>query len=135
MAILTNVKYESNLVLPGDTDEVISVVRCSPAATALTVGDYTNTPPSGDVNSSDIIRISGTRKLGITARHLVIYRIAGTAPTQFREYRRVPIFQVSNFNAILSNPPGTITYQSLDDWILVGGLHERYHLFFSGASA
>ena len=135
MAILTNVKYESNLVIPGDTDEVISVVRCSPLATGLTVGDYTNTPPSGDVNSSDVIRISGTRKLGITARHLVIYRLAGASPNQYREYRRVPIFQISNFNAILSNPPGTITYQSLDDWILVGGLHERYHLTFAGASS
>lgn len=129
MAFKTTVLYQSNLTLPGSEDSLVGYVICSSQAELLTVVGVPNVPPEGaEPNTSIPVRVSGTRKYGITARHIVISRIAGTAPDQYRVYRRIPIFDPTFFSSILSEFAETVEYESLSDWTVVGGQAERYHL-------
>ena len=129
MAFKTTVIYQSNLTLPGSEDSLVGFVVCSSQAELLTVEGVPNAPPEGATpNISIPIRVSSTRKYGITARHIVIARIAGTSTDQYRVYRRIPIFDPTFFSSILSEFAGTVEFESLSDWVIVGGQSERYHL-------
>jgi hypothetical protein len=132
MALNAEVKYQANLSLFTDSaTPIVGLVRTSVLATGLDVGGVTNSETELDQNTSVPIRVSGTKKYGIIARHIVLYRLAGTSPNQFREYRKVVIFTPDTFVIMLSTPPTSIDYEGITDWILVGGQHERYHLAYS----
>jgi hypothetical protein len=126
--------YETNLFLPGGTDPLVGYVTVQAAAESLVIGSTTNAPPTTEeANTTQPIRVSGTKKYGITARHIVIARIGGTTGSTFREYRRIVIFTTALFETALSDLGLSVSYEGLDDWFIVGGQNERYRLNLSGS--
>jgi len=128
MASTVNLKYESELKLPDDSSNIIARVRVNEQSTLLAVSGTTNDEADGDPNSKIPVRVSGTRKYGIIARHLVITRVVTTGTDSFRSYRKIVIFQPSLFYTFISTIDSGIEYEGLDDWILAGAISERYHL-------
>ena len=132
MALSTTQIYLSDIFPVGSTDtKLAGKIRISAAALAFSVDGQANTPPDGV--TADIqfpIHVSGTRKYGITARHIRIARISGTAPNQYRIYRTVPILDPINFTAFISAEAPTISYEGDSTWVIVGAQAERYHLFY-----
>jgi len=121
--------YETNLFAPDGTTHLVSHVRTSANAKLLSIEGDTNDPPTEvDPTTTVPIRVSGTRKYGVTARHLVLSRLVGSSPNQYRIYRKVVIFTNDYFVQALSKLGQTVEYETFDDWAIVGGIQERYHL-------
>jgi hypothetical protein len=134
MTLRSKVLYESDLFLTGTTTNILGFVLCQTTAQALSIAGVTNDPPTAeDPNTSFPIRVTGTKKFGITARHIVIGRLAGASPNQYREYRRIPIFTSVYFDNALSEFAASVEYESLTDWFIVGGIAERYRLNLSAS--
>jgi hypothetical protein len=129
MAVRTLAKYQTDLQDRSLTTPLIGQIITSPNTELITIGTFSNLAPTADVTTSIPIRVSGTKKYGITARHLVISRIAGTGTDEYLVYRRVPILKPSVFDTILSSVGLAVTYEGFSDWQVVGGQNERYHLF------
>jgi len=133
MAVFSQLIYQTSLQIPTGTDPLVSHVFANPQSAALSVEGTVNSPPTLPSNSTIPIRISGTKKYGITARKIRIVRIAGDSPDFYRVYRSIVVFDPAYFVAVLSTPSPTILYEEKNDWILVGGENERYHLLFGAA--
>jgi len=129
---IASILYVSNLDEPADDTPIVGVIKVGGNTTNLNISGTQNTVPDGTAQNTTIpIRVSGTRRYGITARHIVIYRLVGTAPNQFRNYRRIVVPDPAKFVEYLSDIPSSIEYEGQDDWILVGGRGESYHLQFA----
>lgn len=127
MTVLISQLYQSNLLPVGGGDPLVGYVRVSGNVPNLNVDGTTNDPPSGaDPTTRIPIRVSGTRKLGITARHLVLVRLDGTSPNQFRVYRRVIVFTQDLFVTAISAENPTIDFEGIDTWSLAGARAESY---------
>jgi hypothetical protein len=136
MASIVSVLYTTDLISNDGETAIIGIVRCSSQAALLTINGDPNAPETGTpANSQFPIRVSGTRKFGITARHIVIYRVAGADPNFYRVYRRIPVFTTTFFANALSAFAPSVSYEGLEDWILVGGQNERYHLAYGKAAS
>lgn len=134
MVIKTKALYETNLFATTGTDPLVGFVLVQAASESLVIGSTTNAPPTtAEANTTQPIRVSGTKKYGITARHIVIARIAGTTGSTFRTYRRIVIFTPVLFETSLSDLGLSVSYEGLDDWFIVGGQNERYRLNLSGS--
>jgi hypothetical protein len=121
--------YETNLYIPDSTTKYAGAVRTLTGATALVIGGTANAEATeAEPNTFIPIRVSGTRKYGITARHIIIGKVLGATPNQYVQYRKVVIFQIDLFAQFLSSIDDTITYDGTSGWYLVGGSQERYHL-------
>jgi hypothetical protein len=70
---------------------------------------------------------TGKRRFGVRARYITISRIQGIIPNQYRIRRKIPIFDPTFFNEILSNSGGTIAYAGVTDWVLAGTEPEDYN--------
>lgn len=135
MVLFSNVLYESNLTIPDGTAPVAGPIRVNPQALLLTVSGVSNSAPEEvDQTTSIPIRVVGTKKYGIIARHLVLARIVTSGTVSSRVYRRVPIFNPAFFVTALSTFSAEITYEGQSDWYLAGGEGERYHLTHLPAS-
>jgi hypothetical protein len=129
MTITALSKYESDIFVTGGGSQIIGQVRINAAQLAITVEGADNVPPEGDVNYLDPIRVTGTRRYGITARHIVISRIVGTdAASEFRVYRKVVILTSAFFIDIISTLDPAIVYGGFDTWNLIGSSAERHRL-------
>jgi len=125
--------YETNLGLPNDvTTQLIGQVRVNPQALTLTIEGTPNVPPSQytTANTTIPIRVSKKRNYGITARHIVLNRLGGTAPNQFIVRRKIVIFDLVLFDATISAPNNQYSYENQTDWILASAANEVYHLNF-----
>jgi len=121
--------YESNLYLPDTSTALIGAVRTLTTATELTIGGTANAEATEEEPNTTVpIRVSGTRKYGITARHIIIGKVQGTSPTQYVQYRKVVVFQIALFAEFLSSVDETVTFEGTSGWYVVGGSQERYHL-------
>ena len=130
MATLSDLKYETDLYLPDTTTPIVATIRASTATTGLEISGDANTETDSDINTIIPARVSGTRRYGITARHLVIYRIIGSGATAYRLYRRVPILQKESYISFISNPPVSVTFEAIPDWQIAGSIAERHHLAY-----
>ena len=130
MTIYPLYKYESNLFIASAADPIIGLIRLNPASAALSVESATNIEPDGAANSTEPIRSSRTRFYGITARHIIISRLVSGQ----RVYRRIPILTPTFFIDILSTAAPSISFEGASDWILVGGMGERYRLLYAAGS-
>lgn len=121
--------YLSQL-LDTDGQPVAYKVRTSTKAKLLEIEGTANTPP--DVSTytkvSLRVRVSGTRKANITARHVNIYRTQGDSPNILVIRRKIVIFDPSLFYKALSLSKPTISYEDQTDWFLDGGRPETYNL-------
>jgi len=133
MATRANLKYQTDLKLPDGSTEQVSRLQALTQITSLSINGQTNDEPGLDQTSTIPIRFSNLRRYGITARHIIIYRLAGTSPDQYRTYRRVPILDPAIYVGYLSQIESSVEYQGQTDWILVGGSPERQHLIFGTA--
>jgi hypothetical protein len=132
MTTIVKEKYESDLDLITDAGtSLVGYVRCNTLATGLTVASTGNDAASGTLNTNIPFRVSSTKKYGIICRHIVIERLTTTDPVNLIERVRIPIFQPSVFVQYISQVGGSISYNGLSDWKLVGAQNERFHLFFS----
>lgn len=131
MALNVVVPYTTDLLLPDDQATVqVGSVRLSQTSLTLTIDTSANVPDDGVVVNTTIpIRVTGTRRYGITARHLVIARISGTGTNLFRIYRKIAILSPTLFQSAVSTIGATISYENATDWTLVGAEQERYKLF------
>ncbi len=127
MTIYPLYKYESNLFVTSAADPIIGLIRLNPAASVISVESATNVEPDGDANTTEPIRATGTKNYGITARHIVISRLVDGQ----RVYRKIPILTPDFFIDILSTAAPSITFEGASDWILVGGMGERYRLHYA----
>ena len=124
-------KYESDLdTNPDDATSIVSVVRCNFLTAGLTIAGGSNDVPEADQNSNLPIRVAGTKKYGITARHIVISRLTGSTTTPNTQLVKVVIFQPSFFVTIISSFNPSIAFNGLEDWKLIGAQNERFHLLF-----
>jgi hypothetical protein len=130
MTIYPLYKYESNLFVTSAADPIIGLIRLNPAASVMSVESATNIEPDGAANTTEPIRATRTKFYGITARHIVISRIVDGQ----RVYRKIPILTPDFFIDILSTAAPSITYEGASNWILVGGMGERYRLHYAASS-
>lgn len=130
MAVKVQYKYECNVLVPDSTEPLVGLITTLPVTTGLEVAGATNDEPGADANTYIPIRISGTRKFGVTARHLVLYRLVGTGSAARRLYTKVPVLTEAAWELMLSQLAPSITFAGSGDWILVGGIGERYHLTY-----
>lgn len=133
MAVRVNLKYKTDLNLPDGSAAIVSRIQALSQITSLSVDGQTNDEPTVDQTSTIPVRFSHIRRYGITARHIVIYRLVGDSPNQYRSYRRIPILDPSIYVAYLSQIESEIDYEGQTDWILVGGSPERQHLVYGAA--
>ena len=132
MGIKTRELYQTDLFLEDGATAMFGRIFVSSSVPLLSVEGSTNDVPSeGTANILFPIRVSGTKKFGITARHLVIARLQGASPTQSRVYRRIPVFTKAFFDTAMSTIGAPVVYESLSDWFLIGGVQERYRLYQS----
>lgn len=127
------IAYQTELVPMGATDPITGYCLASSNALALSVDGTANTAAGGTVNTQIPIRVSGTRRYGITARKLVIARVQGTGTGTRLVYRRVPVFDPINFTVYLGSLSPSLTYETFSDWVLIGAQNERYRLFFNAS--
>jgi hypothetical protein len=130
MAVYSQLKYKTDLTTTDSSGPIVGRVRTLSQTTGLNVDGTPNAEPEEDQSYTSPIRITGSRKFGIIARHLVIYQLVGTSPNQFRSYRRVPILDPANYVLYISTIPSTIGYEGSNGWILVGGIGEKHHLAY-----
>jgi len=134
MAIKENVLYKTNLFAPDGSTPLVSYVRVDPQALTLQISDQTNdAPQSVDQSTTLPIRVTAGRRYGITARHVVISRLAGSSPNQYKVYRKIVVFDPDIYQQYLSLIASSISYESQTDWILVGGINEKYRLNYGAA--
>jgi len=128
----TFVLYETSI--PASADDLTtfktSTLAVGAGVVAFSFNGTTNDPPEpGDVTLPTPVRGVGHRqRYGITARHIRLTRVTGTAPNQGRIYRIVPILSNSLFQTILASLGGAAaaTYESTDDWDITGIIAETY---------
>jgi hypothetical protein len=123
--------YQSELVPTGETDPRIGLLKVGINVDSLTIATIANTSPAGVPNTSIPIRVSGTRKFGITARHVIISRLETIGAGTIRVYRRIPVFDPVVFTEYLGSLSPAISYESQTDWVLVGAKNEAYRLYFN----
>lgn len=124
-------KYESDLDLIGEAGtSVYGILRCNSLTEGLTIASIANTAPTADPNTQIPIRITSTRRYGIIARHIVLQRLTTTTTVPNIQRVRIPILTPSNFIQYISQVGGSIAYNGLEDWKIVGAQNERIHLFF-----
>lgn len=135
MAQLAFYKYVS---IRGTTEDptasLIGGVRCNVLTTGLTISGLANAEPGADLNTTEIFRVTGTRKVGSICRHIVISRTAtiGGVPKLIKV--RIPILQQANYVAYISDIYSSINYNGLDDWKFVGATEERNRLYLGNGS-
>jgi hypothetical protein len=134
MVTLVNAKYQTGLQIPEGTDPLIAQVRVNPLAETLSIEGVLNAVPAAASNSQIPIRVSSSRRYGITARHIVLVRVVGEPGFTYRTYRRVVVFDPAYFEASLSTSAPDVAYEGFTDWLLVGGSQERYHLLFGAGT-
>lgn len=122
--------YQTEYVPASSGDTTTGLILVDTRAIALNIGGTQNVESAVTVNTAIPIRVSGSRKYGIIARHVVLSRIEVVDTTSRLVYRRVPIFDPSNFSFYLGQINPSITYEGETDWSFVGAMNERYHLFF-----
>lgn len=73
------------------------------------------TPPSGDVDNDIRVKITKTnREYGLRPRYVVVARTVGTAPNQFKRYRKIPMLtQTAWDDFAVPISLGTVTYDEL----------------------
>lgn len=132
MTLQTQTLYDTELFVSGSTtDNQVAYLRTSAQVLLLTIDGTPNVSVEGTTKNSDIpIRVTGTRKYGIVARHIVLGRITGTSPNQFISRRTIPIFDPELFKVAISSVGITYSYEGQDDWKLVSAHNERYNLLF-----
>jgi hypothetical protein len=120
--IFNLVPYESNISTTGADTNLGFLIRIQPTVLTLTINDVANAAPDAGLILQTGLYAYATNKprsKRLCARAITISRIVGTAPLQFRLYRRVPVLTVGTFISLrLDNPP-TFSYQGQTDWTLV----------------
>jgi len=125
------IEYQCDLGEVGTPDtQVVGYVRCNSLSTGLTITSVANDAATATPNTNIPIRVASTRKYGVIARHIVIQRITTTTTSSNIKLVRVPIFTSSVFIQYISQVGGSISYDGLEDWKLIGAEQERYRLFF-----
>jgi hypothetical protein len=138
MAPFTLQIYQTNLGLPSDVSTPLAAyIRTSPVTRTLIIEGSPNIPPAGitTINSNVPIRVTRKRAYGITARHIVLARLGGTAPNQYNIYRKIVIYDPILFYEAISALNNTFSYEGQTDWALVGAQNETYHLFSDSTAA
>lgn len=131
-----NVLYQTDLLTPDAGAKLVSYVRVDPQSENLSIGGQTNDPPTSvDQTTTLPIRVTAGRRYGITARHVVISRLGGSSPNQYKIYRKIVVFDPDIYQGYLSQIASSITYEGLSDWILVSGINEKYRLNFGAAGS
>jgi hypothetical protein len=126
--------YQSDLTLPTDpTANIFGYVRADSLSTGLTVNSVANDALTVTPNTQIPIRVASTRKYGIIARHIVLFRVTTTAPLNIIQLRRIVIFQPSIFIGYVSQLGASVAYDGLEDWKIIGANNERFRLFFTGS--
>ena len=128
---LKRFKYKTDLSVIGDAGTpVIGIIRASVFTEGLTIASVANEAPTEDLNTQIPIRVTSTRKYGLIARHIVLQRLTTTTTTPNIQLIRVVILQPDVFSGYISQIGGSIAYDGIEDWTIVGAQAERYHLFF-----
>ena len=126
--------YESDLDVLGESGtSLYGFVRANSLSTGLTINAVSNDAATESVNTQVPFRASSTRKYGIICRHIVLMRTTTTAPLNVIELRKIVVFQRSIFIEYISQVGGSIAYNGLEDWKLIGAMNERFRLFFNGS--
>lgn len=128
--------YLTDILSGTDGTTIVSgIVSCLIETVSLSIGEFTNTPPTiTDATYPNLIRLPGHKKrTGITARYVVLSSLVGDSPLEFRVTRTVPIFDPAVFNGILGllgSSPG-ITYQGVSGWTISSIQNESYGKVFT----
>jgi len=122
-------KYESDLDVFGTPGtSIYANVRANYLTAGLTIGSVANEEPDADLNSKLLIRTSGTKKYGLTARHIVLQRLSSSTTTPNIVRKKVVILKPATFVTYISQDAASISFDGLEDWVLVGAESERYHI-------
>jgi hypothetical protein len=98
MAVLNDVYYESDLVLPSGLTPMAA--RAKPAVEAATVSGTANDSATGPAGTRVSAYLTGSRRrYGVHARYLSLVRVAGTGATAYRIHDRLPILTKSLWDA------------------------------------
>jgi hypothetical protein len=124
-------KYESDLDLIGEAGtSIYAILRANSLTPGLTVASVANEEPTTEANTNIPVRITSTKKYGIIARHIVLQRLTTTTTSPNIQRVRIPILTPSVFIQYISQVGGSISYNGLEDWKIVGAKNEGVHLFF-----
>ena len=127
----TRFKYESDLDVVGEAGtSVYGVVRANSLTAGLTIASIANDAPTADLNTQIPIRITSTRKYGIIARHIVLQRLTSSTTVPNIQIVKIPVLTPGVFIQYISQVGGSISFNGLEDWQIVGAQNERVHLFF-----
>lgn len=85
-----------------------------------------NTLPAGAVaEGTPSVKVSkNIREFGVEPRHVLVYRVVGTAPDTARKYKVVPIFDPAQFSNAAFNPEAVLTIGGTA-WIVLERKDER----------
>jgi len=124
-------KYHTDLTVAGDAETpIIGVVRANTLTAGLTIESIANEAPTEDLNTQIPIRVTSTKKYGLIARHIVLQRLTTATTSPNIQRVRVVILQPDIFTGYISQIGGSVSFNGLEDWTIVGAQAERYHLFF-----
>lgn len=114
------VAYQSDLYVTDSTLNYGFLVRIQSKVLTLEVNSIINAAPDAELVEQLPIYLrtsGGKNRFGGIARRLVISRLQGTSPTQFRIYRTIPILTSAIITAINENPLSVvISYEGETDW-------------------
>lgn len=128
-------KYQTDLTVADDAETpIIGVVRANSLTAGLAIASVANEAPTGDLNTQVPIRVSSTRRFGLIARHIVLQRLTTATTSPNIQRVRIVILQPDIFAGFISQVGGSIAFNGLEDWIIIGAQAERYHLFFGVSS-
>lgn len=128
-------KYQTDLTVADDAETpIIGVVRANSLTAGLAIASVANEAPTGDLNTQVPIRVSSTRRFGLIARHIVLQRLTTATTSPNIQRVRIVVLQPDIFAGFISQVGGSIAFNGLEDWIIIGAQAERYHLFFGVSS-
>ena len=128
-------KYQTDLTVADDAETpIIGVVRANSLTAGLSIASVANEAPTGDLNTQVPIRVSSTRRFGLIARHIVLQRLTTATTSPNIQRVRIVVLQPDIFAGFISQVGGSIAFNGLEDWIIIGAQAERYHLFFGVSS-
>lgn len=114
MAILETYKYESD-------DGTVHAIRLN-GDTAAAAG----TEPTGGINSNIKAKVSkGNGEFGIRPRRVGLSRVLGTAPNQYRVYRQLPVFTLTDYISPLFTIGASVTIGD-DTWFIISKQGEDF---------